>query len=96
MPQIVRRSSEYAVAKEAFDELVARQEKVFSKLSPKVLTAGLAAAAEAADAASSDLYAAYTERQEISLEAFVQQHEQLRTKFHMLELKGQAAEQTRF
>ena len=90
-----RRSSEYAVAKEAFDVLVARQEKVLSKLNPKVLTAGLAAAAEAADTASSDLYAAFTERQEMGLEPFVQQHVQLRKKYHALELKRQAAEQTR-
>ena len=83
------------MAKEAFDELVARQEKVLSKLNPKVLSSGLAAAAEDADTAASDLYAAFTERQEMGLEAFVQQHVQLRKKYHALELKRQAAEQTR-
>lgn len=84
------RSSEYAVAKEAFDERAARQEAVLEKLKPSILIASLAAAAETADAESNVLYEKFSDS-EISLDAFVQQHGKMRTLYHTRELKRQAA-----
>jgi hypothetical protein len=49
------RSSEYALAKEAFDEKQARQAAVLDKIAPQQLISALAALAEALDAESEAL-----------------------------------------
>jgi hypothetical protein len=51
----VCRSSEYALAKEAFDGKQARQAAVLDKIAPQQLIAALAAAAEALDTESEEL-----------------------------------------
>ena len=53
-----RRSSEYAAAKEAFDELAARQAAVLEKVRPAALAAALARRADEVDAESDALCAA--------------------------------------
>ena len=89
------RSSEYAVAKESFDELAARQDRVLAKLQPSVLIASLATAAATADQESNVLYDQFAAK-ERTLDDFVMQHVKLRTLYHTRELKRQAAEQTQW
>jgi ESCRT-I complex subunit VPS37 len=87
------RSSEYALAKEAFDGKQARQAAVLDKIAPQQLIAALAAAAEALDAESEELNDRFCAG-DVTIEAFQQQHLKLRQAYHERDIKRQAAEQT--
>ncbi len=87
------RSSEYALAKEAFDEKMARQAAVLEKIAPAKLIASLAASAEALDEEADALYEKLVAG-DVSVEAFQQQHLKLRQAYHVRDIKRQAAEQT--
>ena len=88
----MRRSSEYAAAKEAFDGVYARQEIVLAKIKPQALIQGLAAKAAEADGAAENLLDAF-KGGETSVEAFLPPYIALKKQFHQRELKQQAAEQ---
>lgn len=86
----LHRSSEYALAKEAFDKRRHRQGRVLAKIQPSQLIAHLKGATDAVDEQSSELCATFTAG-DMPVEAFVPQYIKLRTLYHERELKGQAA-----
>ncbi|KAK9803637.1 hypothetical protein WJX72_007678 [[Myrmecia] bisecta] len=87
------RSSEYAAAKEAFDDRLRRQQAVLAKLQPEALIAKLAKLAAAADEESERLYDSFIAN-ELPLEGFMDSYIKLRTLYHERELKRQTAPTT--
>ena len=86
------RSSEYAAAKEAFDDAYTRQEAIMSKLKPHALIEALAAKAAAADEAAEKLHDEMM-LGSTPIEAFVGPFTAKKKLFHQRELKRQAAQQ---
>lgn len=87
------RSSEYAAAKEGFDQKYRRQQAVLSPLQPAVLIESLSKAAAKADEDSDALYEKFS-CSEIPVDSFVAQYVRARKLYHQRELKCQAARQT--
>ena len=87
------RSSEYAAAKESFDQKYKRQQAVLRPLQPSVLIESLSKAAAKADEESDALYDRFSSG-EVAVDGFVAQYVRARTLYHQRELKCQAAQQT--
>lgn len=87
-----RRSSEYAAAKQSFDEVFQRQQTVLDKLAPSSLVAALKKAVDESDAASEKVYDAF-QAGERPVEPFIDEYTKLRTVYHSRELKRLAAQQ---
>lgn len=86
------RSSEYAAAKQSFDEVFQRQQTVLDKLAPSSLVAALKKAVDESDAASEQVYDAF-QAGERPVEPFIDEYTKLRTVYHSRELKRLAAQQ---
>lgn len=86
------RSSEYAAAKQSFDEVFQRQQTVLDKLAPSSLVAALKKAVDESDAASEKVYDAF-QAGERPVEPFIDEYTKLRTVYHSRELKRLAAQQ---
>lgn len=91
--EITCRSSEYAAAKESFDQKYKRQQTVLRPLQPSVLIESLSKAAAKADQDSDALYEKFASG-ECTVDAFVAQYVKGRKLYHQRELKCQAAQQT--
>jgi len=89
------KSSEYAGAKAAFEELVARQAAVLAAAAPNVLLGALVADTDKLDDASSALQDQY-QSGAMSLDAFVDAYTASRVAFHILDLKRQTSEQSMY
>lgn len=87
------RSSEYAAAKEGFDQKYKRQQAVLRPLQPSVLIESLSKAAAKADEDSDALYDRFSSGG-VAVDGFVAQYVRARTLYHQRELKCQAAQQT--
>lgn len=87
-----RRSSEYATAKETFEDAYARQEAVLAKIKPAALIQALSEKATEADDAAEQLFAKFMSK-EVAVEAFLPSYISLKKQYHQRELKRQAAEQ---
>lgn len=87
------RSSEYAAAKESFDQKYRRQQAVLRPLQPSVLIESLSRAAAKADEDSDALSEKFFSG-DCTMESFVAQYVKARTLYHQRELKCQAAQQT--
>lgn len=86
------RSSEYALAKEAYERKLARQEGVLSKIKPATLLERLKSAADEVNEEGEELHASFMSG-DISVESFMQHYAKLRQLYHERDLKCQAAEQ---
>eukprot|EP00884_Botryococcus_braunii_P002496 jgi/Botrbrau1/12247/Bobra.0361s0010.1 len=86
------RSSDYAAAKEAFDEKYARQQGVLAKLRPDKLLDTLSTKINEADQASEELQDKFL-RGDVPLDAFVEAYLKQRILYHQRDLKRQAASQ---
>lgn len=85
------KSSEYSLAKQQFDALYARHQKVMSKLGSGAFKERLENAVSEVDNASNALVASYLGRK-MPVEQFVEEYSALRVRYNTLDLKRQAAE----
>ncbi|MEW5309358.1 MAG: hypothetical protein WDW38_001252 [Sanguina aurantia] len=87
------RSSDYASARSLFDGLYARHQAVLTQLSPAVLLGQMRAEAQEVDDKSDALVESfYSGATNGSVDSFVEQYRLARVKFHVLDIKRQAAE----
>ncbi|KAF5827571.1 hypothetical protein DUNSADRAFT_423 [Dunaliella salina] len=84
------KSSEYAAAKSIFDELLQSQRQVCACLAPSVLLDKLHAAVNEVDEQSIAVHDRFL-KGELQPDRFAEQHTEIRQKFHLLDLKRQAA-----
>ncbi len=91
--RIVCRSSEFAAAKESFDQKFKRQQAVLRPLQPSVLIDSLSKAAAKADEDSDALCEKFSAGG-CTVDSFLAQYVKARTLYHQRELKCQAAQQT--
>lgn len=88
----LRRSSEYAAAKEAFDGAYKRQEAILQKIKPQSLIEALGEKASEADEEAEKLHEEMMQKK-MPIEAFIGPFIAKKKLFHQRELKQQAAQQ---
>lgn len=88
----VFRSSEYAAAKEAFDQAYTQQEAILQKIKPQMLIEALGVKAAEADEAAEKLHEEMMQKR-VPIEGFIAPFIAQKKLFHQRELKQQAAQQ---